>query len=106
MNHCIDILFAAKNDLANTIIAAWKSGLTVKDYELVETESSKYREWSSPAEYENGYSCLDYAVMYNNARAVAALLMISRKTWEERNKFNKKDIENALRLAKSHNVSQ
>lgn len=90
------IIWEAKNNLANTLVGRINNGQKVLVYELVETESSKYRDWGNPAEYEHGNSSLDYAVMYNCIDAAAVILKYGNPS--------KDDLNRALTKARRYNV--
>lgn len=100
------LLSLAKNNCGNAIFEYFYSNGTVRVFECVETESSKYRDWGVRAEYTNGYSALDYAVIYNNLNAVAAILACDHNTWVKgwNPQYTIEELSEALELGKRNAV--
>lgn len=103
MYHFKDIFNLAKNNCAYALDNLAKKGMSLRLYERVETEDSKYRDWGVRAEYENGSSLLDYAVMYNNANAVAAILY---NTQNSNDPYSVEELSKLLSLIEHSSISK
>lgn len=102
------LLDLAKNNCGNAIFNYFYANGTVRAYECVETEASKYRDWGVRAEYENGSSALDYAVAYNNLNAVAAILACDNNNWVTgwKPQYTVEELTAALEMGKRNGVDK